>query len=506
MALKLQKQSSTNTITIGIAGAGRRTGCTHLSLVIANILSDRGHEVALLERNRTNVFTNIAETEQISISQEGSFSLNNLDFYTGQNDNLLSIVMGRDYEYVIIDFGDYLDASFDYKLFSLSAKKIITCGSRPWEFAGMNILFDRTDNEILQSFYYCFMFTASNKAMQSEIKDALEGFNKIYFPPYSEDPFTSKDFDGIFDILSIAGIPQEDFSKKKKQQKGLFFKKKNRKEDQSSRNQATQPMPEQITIENEQVHSPVIYKENIKEVFDEVNTNEEMIVPTSSPAEVDDTSQNNRAILEEYEAKQIKQKQPVEPTIAKSIEPVIEPTIAKPIESEPIIAQKEPESTKASEKEKITKIAKNQIKEGTESKFMKSDKKGNLVKDVFNFARSSKRLQRPQSEDYYYIDKSMNKQLFNIAYNLKRLTKEEDNDTDLSNKYKYIASNYAFCACVRTGSEITKYKGDKDYYQITQKDGNDKTINIKMPMTFGLEILPGYINDDIYNKYNPEEE
>ncbi len=202
----------TNTVIIGVAGAGRRAGCTHLCLVLANFLKNRNYRVALFEKNNTGVFENIADSEDIAINTEGSFLLNNVDCYTQMKETTQALIMSRPYDYLIIDYGDYLEC--DKVQFSTSTKKIITCGSKAWEFGGINALFEHTHEEILKSFYYCFIFASQNKALQREIIDGMEALTNIFFTPYTEDPFTDDNFADAHEILGIESTSVEVSNKK----------------------------------------------------------------------------------------------------------------------------------------------------------------------------------------------------------------------------------------------------------------------------------------------------
>lgn len=259
----------TNTIIIGVAGAGRRTGCTHLCLVLANFLKKKGLKIALLEKNDTKVFFNIAESEEIEITIEGSFFLNNLDFYISKSELTVPLIISRPYEYLIIDYGDYLEC--DKNSFSSNTTKIITCGSKLWEFGGINMIFEETHEEILKSFHYCFSFASNSPILQKEIAQEMDELENIYFPHYTEDPFINDDFEDAYEIL---GLPINETTKEKKKRNILKLQKK-KKEIVIN----PSALEEINTIEDFEETEEVIVKESKGNLFSRIITNRKVLKP-----------------------------------------------------------------------------------------------------------------------------------------------------------------------------------------------------------------------------------
>ncbi len=211
----MRKNEQTKPKIIGIAGAGPRTGCTHLSLVLTRFLKNNGYKCALVEHNVSGHLYDIATENNLKLNKEGSFKLNGCDCYV-YTDSLQAITK-KDYNYIVVDFGDFPICKKD--LFFASDHYIVTCGSRPWEYDCLLPLFKNLEANTLNSILFCFMFASENAKMQKQIREAMAPNRNIYFPPYHEHPLTDDNVYGIEDYLRGLKIKGGLF--------GLINKKKN---------------------------------------------------------------------------------------------------------------------------------------------------------------------------------------------------------------------------------------------------------------------------------------
>lgn len=97
---------------IGIAGAGRGTGVTHLGIWTANYLTSfLQHKNAVIEWNRHGDFERLKRTFLPEKGKElpetkGAFQLLNVDYYGQGDSHVLAYCMERDYDEILLDFGE----------------------------------------------------------------------------------------------------------------------------------------------------------------------------------------------------------------------------------------------------------------------------------------------------------------------------------------------------------------------------------------------------------------
>lgn len=96
--------------TLGVIGAGRHTGVTHLAVWLGNYLAGvRREKTALLEWNCHGDFRNI---EQFCAADAGCSSIRQpfrileVDYYANAGVKELAGCMNRDYRRIVIDFGE----------------------------------------------------------------------------------------------------------------------------------------------------------------------------------------------------------------------------------------------------------------------------------------------------------------------------------------------------------------------------------------------------------------
>lgn len=189
-------------IVIGIAGAGRRTGCTHTAIVLANFLRKHGQTAAVLEMGENGAFESFGNTYRIEKFEDG-FTLNGIDFFPKADGEMLVSLTEKNYNFFVLDFGDY--AAADREIFDRCDVKILCAGVKPWETGRLEKIFRETGEEKLQSYHFCF-FGASGRTVRKEICRQMEPLKNLWFPAYAEDPFRcavlpdgAEIFDGYFE-------------------------------------------------------------------------------------------------------------------------------------------------------------------------------------------------------------------------------------------------------------------------------------------------------------------
>lgn len=186
--------------TVGVAGADRGVGVTHLCLTIAGILRQNGYKVAVLEANANQSFQEIAENFEIAYSQTG-FEYLGVDYYLNNPNTSVATIKAEGYDYLIIDNGAY--AKCNKSVFTMATYNIIVGSSRYWNFSTLVENVCNASNPNWESYTYVFPFAKNSKTVQKDIVDSL-GINSIYFPEYNENPFKDFDVPEINEILGLA--------------------------------------------------------------------------------------------------------------------------------------------------------------------------------------------------------------------------------------------------------------------------------------------------------------
>ncbi len=91
---------------IGVAGAGRATGTTHLCILAANYLCGAcGRRTAVLEWNGHGDFARFGSACTGTSMTEDCYRIQEADFYPGSAGNVLADCLHKGYEEILIDFG-----------------------------------------------------------------------------------------------------------------------------------------------------------------------------------------------------------------------------------------------------------------------------------------------------------------------------------------------------------------------------------------------------------------
>lgn len=200
-----------NVRLIGIAGSCHRIGTTTQAFQIIKYLTLQGYKVAYIEMNNSHYIEDLKnwyaiENEDTDI---GSVTYNNIEhFYKMEK---ISDILKKDYDYLVYDYGAYMENGFNKTSFLEKDIKIFILGSAPAEM-------QHTYNIIKNSFYtdVYYIFNLTSKAEQPEILELMDdATDKTFFSMYTPDPYEYTTNNIYQDI--IACVPQtKEIPKKKK--------------------------------------------------------------------------------------------------------------------------------------------------------------------------------------------------------------------------------------------------------------------------------------------------
>lgn len=186
------------TVTIAIAGAGRRVGCTHTSIVIASYLASRKSRVAVVELNSYQVFDLLRG--DMPYNQNGGFSKNGIDFYstriTSKSIDLGSIIR-KGYNYIILDLGQVLtenkQSGFEgeilYSEMQRANMQILVAGSAVWQLPEIAPYLGAEGMERLKVVFSCpdpSLFIELKKQIKREMFKSIFNPNPFYISEEQE--------------------------------------------------------------------------------------------------------------------------------------------------------------------------------------------------------------------------------------------------------------------------------------------------------------------------------
>lgn len=190
LVIKSEIKQVVSKVMVGVCGTGSRMGTTHAAVLAANFLRNRGFRVALVERNPSGTFGAIRESFE-QPEYESGFSVNNVDYFASCTDDVLNMVAGRAYNFIILDMG--ASGGADMVEFNRCEKKLIICGSKPWETERLGDVFSLFPEDVLKGYHYLFNFTAEGN--RDAIRKGMGVLRKnVHFTAYTPDPFHSSVF------------------------------------------------------------------------------------------------------------------------------------------------------------------------------------------------------------------------------------------------------------------------------------------------------------------------
>lgn len=202
--------------TIGLAGSMPRIGVTHHSIILANQLKKKGFRVALLEINHVNSFSNIANSYDLPINGD-HFTKDGIDYYPAADANTLLVAKTKAYNFIMIDFGQYVESDFD--LYQHCDFKLIFSGVKAWEDAYIQPVFDKGMKEGADLSEYNYYFNFVDESVKTEVKSGMGELENIYFCEISANPFACHYLPGAEEILKDYMPVHVDLVKNKKGKK-----------------------------------------------------------------------------------------------------------------------------------------------------------------------------------------------------------------------------------------------------------------------------------------------
>lgn len=219
IVVKTEIKQTVNKVILGLSGSQPRIGVTHYTIMLATYLRKRGYMIAIVEYNaHSEAFKSICESAGCKyFSEEGYFNFEGIDYYPSASQERLAGVIGKCYNFILIDFGEF--SSCDQITYNKSDVKFILAGAKPWEVEQVNKIFSLVSKETLATYQYIFNFTDPKD--RKDIEEGMSILNQVYFIDYAINPFIFHELHDVEHILKEF-MPVKVGGKKKK---GLFRKK-----------------------------------------------------------------------------------------------------------------------------------------------------------------------------------------------------------------------------------------------------------------------------------------
>lgn len=218
--VKKEVKQVVNKIMIAVAGSQKRIGTTHTCIALAAALRHRGYMIAVAEYNSSGDYERIRESFGEDMIEESYFSMNGVDYYPGLTEISLANVVGKSYNFIIVDFGTYLEA--DQVTYNKANVRLMVCGSRAWELENMQKIFENCPASMLRELHFVFPMTYEEHKTDiiSSMADNDINFDVIFlgYTPY---PYTESDFPKMQQFLKDY-LPHPEEPKKKR----LFSRRK----------------------------------------------------------------------------------------------------------------------------------------------------------------------------------------------------------------------------------------------------------------------------------------
>lgn len=208
---------------IGFMGMQSRIGTTHNTLLSAFYLKKQGYKVAVLESStvKEKTFQDISEYTSDVIVKSDCFEIHGLDFYANYNLDEIHKILIKNYNFVIIDFGEFeVDKLVE---FNRCVIPIIVTGSKAWELQKIFPLFDAVQEEELKEYTYLFSFT--DNIMAKNVIENMEELKKVFFMEYFPSMFETPESE-VYSKIFAEYIKQPNDKKSKGSILSDIFKKK----------------------------------------------------------------------------------------------------------------------------------------------------------------------------------------------------------------------------------------------------------------------------------------
>jgi len=169
---------------IGLIGTHHGVGVTHTALMLAFHMGENlGKKTALLECNKHHDMNLIREAYEWSKAETLSFTFRQITCFQEVTTERIPVILGEDYECLILDFGDDLTTNRDE--FLRCTTKIVVGGRSEWDLAKL-IQFAKISESLRGSdtWLYYIPQTEDNKAIK--ISNLIN--RRVWAVPRMEDP------------------------------------------------------------------------------------------------------------------------------------------------------------------------------------------------------------------------------------------------------------------------------------------------------------------------------
>ena len=198
-------KQSVNKILCAVFGTHPRMGTTHQCILMANYLRTKGFRCCICERNPSQAFKSVQESFDCSVFEFG-FSVNNVDYYPDCSDEILNVVTGKAYNFIILDMGSLSAEDTGMVEVNKAEMQFMICGSKPWEMDTIATFFNYPE-DILSNYHFLFNYT--DVSNQKDIRKGMGALKHVFFTEYTPDPFNSHRF-AAGDTIFRKYLPQEE--------------------------------------------------------------------------------------------------------------------------------------------------------------------------------------------------------------------------------------------------------------------------------------------------------
>ena len=183
--LKPGELSTSQKITVGVAGVCTRIGATTQAIQIAEYLFYSGRKVAYVEMNGSGFLDALLRRyQEVTETKDGNLIYNRLTLVKKDN---IRTVLGPEYDYLVFDYGSVRNKNFDRLSFAERNIQVLVAGSSPDEI-------DFTTAALSDpSFNRCrLLFSFVPEDDRQAVESMMSGRKgDTYFTAYTPDRFVS---------------------------------------------------------------------------------------------------------------------------------------------------------------------------------------------------------------------------------------------------------------------------------------------------------------------------
>lgn len=189
-------------ITVAVAGAGHRIGCTTQAMQLLHFLRIQGYRVALIALQKNCCLADYYDVFPDSEVEGDHLLINGIHLYLGAK----SIVTAKNrYEYLILDYGALEDLS-DLASYVDKDIRVVVCGCKPHETDAIRTAFSLGDPHLK----YVFSFVAKSD-WEGILAQMQAGSSNTWFAPWQPDYYTYSGDDGLYrEILAPEKAPSRE--------------------------------------------------------------------------------------------------------------------------------------------------------------------------------------------------------------------------------------------------------------------------------------------------------